>query len=96
MILFKGYGRDRESDWSYRFISTCPLYSKALDISIGSLCQSGWASAQPQTQFQGTGSSHELAALLLSENIKNSLFEAKLPLYVLFLGSGLNIFRQQA
>ena len=32
--------------------------------------ESGWATAQAETQFQGTGSSHELAALLLTETIK--------------------------
>ena len=51
VILFKGHGKDRESDRSYRFILTCPLCSKALDIYIGSLCQTGWAADQAETQF---------------------------------------------
>jgi hypothetical protein len=85
IILFKGHGKDRESDRSYRFISTCPLLSKALDIYVGGLCESGWAAAQASTQFQGPGSCHELAALLLTETIQYSMFELKLPLYVLYL-----------
>jgi hypothetical protein len=40
---------------------------------------------QADTQFQGTGSSHELAALLLTESIQFSLFSAKKPLFVIFL-----------
>ena len=69
MILHKGHGKDRESDRSYRTISTCPLILKALDKHVGHMFESGWASAQAETQFQGTGSSHELAALLLTETI---------------------------
>ena len=76
MILFKGHNKDRESDRSYRTISTCPFLSKALDKYVGGLCESGWAAAQAETQFQGTGSSHELAALLLTETIQHSLFPA--------------------
>ena len=30
-IIFKGHGKNKESDRSYRTISTCPLISKALD-----------------------------------------------------------------
>ena len=85
MILHKGHGKDRESDRSYRTISTCPLISKALDRYVGRLFESGWAAAQAETQFQGTGSSHELAALLLTETIQNSIFVQKQPIFVLFL-----------
>lgn len=85
MVLFKGHGKDRESDRSYRTISTCPFISKALDRYIGSLFESGWAAAQASTQFQGNGSSHELAALLVTEVIQHSLFVAKSPVFVLFL-----------
>ena len=85
MILYKGHGKDKESDRSYRTISTCPFLAKALDKYVGSLYESGWAEAQAPTQFQGTGSSHELAALLLSECIQYSLFTAKKPLFVIFL-----------
>ena len=85
MILHKGHGKDRESDRSYRTISTCPFLAKALDKYVGSLYESGWAAAQAETQFQGTGSSHELAALLLTECIQYSIFTAKKPLFVIFL-----------
>ena len=52
---------------------------------MGSLYESGWADAQAETQFQGRGSSHELAALLLTEAIQYSLFNSKQPLFVIFL-----------
>ena len=85
MILFKGHGKDRESDRSYRTISTCPLIAKALDRYVGSLFESGWVSAQAETQFQGSGSSHELAALLLTETIQYSLYVDQQPVLVLLL-----------
>ena len=85
MILHKGHGKDREADRSYRTISTCPLLAKSLDKYVGSLFESGWAAAQAETTFQGTGSSHELAALLLTECIQFSLFSAKKPLFCIFL-----------
>ena len=84
-ILFKGHGKDRESDRSYRTISTCPLVAKALDSYIGSLYSAGWADVQADTQFQGSGSSHELAALLLSESLNFSLFSLKQPMFLLLL-----------
>ena len=37
MILYKGHNKDKESDRSYRTISTCPLLGKCLDIYIGQL-----------------------------------------------------------
>ena len=84
-ILYKGHRKDKESDRSYRTISTCPLLAKALDSYVGSLYHDGWADAQAETQFQGSGSSHELAALLLTESVNFSLFTAKKPVYVLLL-----------
>ena len=85
MVLHKGHGKPKDEDRSYRTISTCPLLSKSLDKYIGSLYESGWAGVQAETQFQGTGSSHELAALLLTETIQFSLHSAKKPLFVLLL-----------
>ena len=85
MILYKGHGKNKESDRSYRTISTCPLVSKALDKHVGGLFESGWATAQAETQFQGTGSSHELAALLLTETIQFSLYFKKEPLFCILL-----------
>ena len=40
---------------------------------------------QPITQFQGQGSSHELASMLLTECIQFSLHSIKKPAYVLYL-----------
>ena len=85
MVLHKGHGKDKESDRSYRTISTCPFLAKALDKYVGSLYETGWVDAQAATQFQGTGSSHELAALLLTECIDFSLFSSKKPLFCIFL-----------
>ena len=84
-MQYKGHNTPKDSDRSYRTISTCPLLSKALDKYIGGLYKSGWAASQAVTQFQGPGSSHELAALLLSETIQHSVFQAKKPLFVLLL-----------
>ena len=84
-ILHKGHGKDKQSDRSYRTISTCPLLAKALDTYVGSLHKDGWASVQASTQFSGSGSSHELAALLLTEAILHSLYVLKLPLFILLL-----------
>ena len=44
-----------------------------------------WNSVKAPTQFQGEGSSHELAALLLTETIQYSLHVSKKPLYALYL-----------
>ena len=85
MVLHKGHSKPKDSDRSYRTISTCPLLSKSLDKYIGSLYESGWAAAQAETQFQGSGSSHELAALLLTESVQHAVFSAKKPLFVIML-----------
>ena len=84
-ILYKGHGKDKQSDRSYRTISTCPFIAKALDTYIGSIYKEGWASAQATTQFSGKGSSHELAALFLTEAILHSIHVLKLPLFLLLL-----------
>ena len=84
-IFYKGHKKDRTSDRSYRTISTCPLLAKALDIYIRILNNKLWNSQQADTQYQGEGSSHELAALLLTEAIQYSLFSSSQPLYVLYL-----------
>ena len=44
-----------------------------------------WKKEQALTQFQGRDSSHELAALLLTECISVSLNAKKKPVYVLYL-----------
>ena len=40
---------------------------------------------QAETQFQGSGSSHELAALVLTEAVQHAVFSAKKPLFVIML-----------
>ena len=87
-ILFKGHGKDKSSDRSYRTISTCPVVAKALDLYIRDLNIQEWNKKQAETQFQGEGSSHELAAVLLTETIQHSLYclyFLKQPLFTLYL-----------
>ena len=78
-------GKDKTSDRSYRTISTCPVVAKALDLYIRDLNINSWNQNQAETQFQGEGSSHELAAVLLTEAIQHSLYTLKQPCYILFL-----------
>ena len=84
-ILFKGHGKDKTSHRSYRTISTCPVIAKALDLYIRYLNITKWNLNQAETQLQGEGSSHELAAVLLTETIQHSLYTLKEPLYCLYL-----------
>ena len=84
-ILFKGHGKDRNIDKSYRTISTCPVVAKALDIHIRKQNINKWNQNQADTQFQGEGSSHELAAVLLTEVIQHSIFSLKKPAFILYL-----------
>ena len=84
-ILFKGHKKDKFSARSYRSISICPLIPKALDLYIRDLNLPAWNDDQAETQFQGEGSSHELAALLLTETIQHSLFNLKEPVFVIYL-----------
>ena len=85
LLLHKGHGKPRTSDRAYRTISTCPVLSKALDIYLHDLFIDLWNSAQAETQYQGSGSSHELASLLITECIQHSLFCSKKPVFMLFL-----------
>ena len=73
-ILHKGHGKDRTLSDSYRTISTCPFVSKALDTYVAQLYSPIWMKNQAETQFQGRGSNHELAALLLTETVQYSQF----------------------
>ena len=50
------------------------------DLSI-----EGWNEDQAPTQYQGSGMSHELASLLLTETVQHSLYISKRPVYALFL-----------
>ena len=84
-VLFKGHDRDKSLAKSYRTISSCPVVAKALDLHLRDLHLDSWDKCQPETQFQGQGSSHELASLLLTECIQYSLHSIKKPAYVLYL-----------
>ena len=85
LFLHKGHCKDKSSSRSYRTISTCPLLSKALDLYIRDLYLECWNQEQADTQFQGEGRSHELAALLLSETIQVSLNFLSEPIFLLYL-----------
>ena len=85
IVLCKGHGKDKTSNRSYRAISTCPLLTKSLDLYVCELNLDVWNEDQSETQFQGEGSSHELASLLVTECIQHSLHHLKEPLFVLFL-----------
>ena len=63
----------------------CPLLAKSLDLYIGQRYYQDWRAVQAPTQFQGEGSSHELASLLLSEVIRHKMFQDKGPIFALFL-----------
>ena len=85
LLLHKGHGKSRNIDRAYRTISTCPVVSKALDLYIRYLHEDKWSACQASTQYQGEGSCHELAALLLTELIQHSTNTLKEPAYFLFL-----------
>ena len=84
-ILYKGHNKDRSSDRSYRTISTCPFVSKALDKYISDLHSKEWNTHTAETQFQRQASSHDLAALTLTEVIQHSVNTLSMPAYVIFL-----------
>ena len=84
-ILFKGHLKDKTLAQSYRTISTCPLIAKGLDMFVRDLNLDKWKEDQSEVQFLGEGSSHELAALLLTETIQHSLFNLKQPIFVIYL-----------
>ena len=85
IMLHKGHGKPRGSSRSWRCISTCPLLAKALDLHMANLQRANWAAAAAPTQFMAPGSSHELAALLLTEAISYATNTLRTPLWVLFL-----------
>ena len=84
-VLYKGGTKDRKDAKSYRTISTCPLFAKALDLHVRKLSIESWNRSQALTQYQGDNMSHELAVLLLTETVQYTLFSSKMPLYALFL-----------
>ena len=84
LLLYKGHNKDRTLDTSYRTISTCPLLAKGLDLYVRDLFIDKWNGLQADTQYQGEGSNHELASLLVTEAVQVSK-SAKLPIFLLFL-----------
>ena len=85
LLLYKSHGKEKTLDSSYRTISTCPLLAKSLDLYVRELFIDKWNCQQAKTQYQGEGSSHELASVLLTETIQHSKFTLKQPIYLLFL-----------
>ena len=85
LIFYKGHSKQKSSHRSYRTISTCPFLSKCIDLYLRDLYHHHWDAAQATTQFQGSGSNHELASLLVTEVIQHSLYVAKRPVYLLAL-----------
>ena len=85
LIFYKGHNKPKTSDRSYRTISTCPLWAKAVDLYLRDLYHHHWDQCQAPTQYQGRGSSHELAALLVTEVIQYSMNVAKKPVFLLAL-----------
>ena len=85
VIIFKGHNKDKNSDRSYRTISTCPLIAKSLDMYVKGLYVDILDKNQASTQYFGTGSSHELASLLVTEGIQFSLYNSDKPIFLLFV-----------
>ena len=56
-----------------------------MDLYIRELFIDDWNLDKAETQYQGEGSSHELAAVLLTEVIQHSLYTNKEPVYCLYL-----------
>jgi hypothetical protein len=85
LILYKGHNKEKTSDRAYRTISTCPFMAKATDLYLRDLYHTHWDNCQADTQYQGPGSNHELAALLVTEVIQHSLNVSKRPVFLLAL-----------
>ena len=84
-VLYKGHKKDKTLASSYRTISSCPFVAKALDTYIRELSLDDWEAAQSQVQFLGSGKSHELGAVLLTEVIQHSIHINNGPVFCLFL-----------
>ena len=85
IVLLKGHKKDKNCDRSYRTISTCTVVAKGLDLYLRDLHKDSWNLVQAETQFQGEGSSRDLAAILLTETIEHSLHSLEEPVFVLYL-----------
>ena len=51
IILYKGHRKNKNSDRSYRTISTSPVIAKSLDLYLRDLCQDLWDDTQASTQY---------------------------------------------
>ena len=85
LFLHKGHKKDKTLDSSYRTISTCPLVAKGLDMYVRDLSLDKWNSIQASTQYQGEGSSHELAAIAVTEAIQHSRYSLAQPIFLLLV-----------
>ena len=85
LLLYKGHSKERTLDFSYRTISTCPLVAMGLDILVRDHSIEKWNIQQAATQYQGEGSTHELASLLITELIHHSKFASRKSIFLLFL-----------
>ena len=59
--------------------------AKGLDLYVRDIFIDDWNSVQADTQYQGEGSSHELASLLITEVIQHSKYTSLMPIFLLFL-----------
>ena len=50
LILYKGHKKDKNSDRSYRTISTCPFLSKAIGLYLRDLYQHHWDACTAPTK----------------------------------------------
>ena len=85
LIYYKGHQKDKNSDRSYRTISTCPFVAKVLDLYMRDLYQNKWDTCTAPTQYQAPGSCHELASIMITEVVQYSLHIRDLPVYLLVL-----------
>ena len=85
LILYKGHNKEKTSHRSYRTISTCPILAKGLDLYLRDMYREVWDAPSAPTQYLATGSSHELAALLVTEIVQYSLNVSDKPVYLLVL-----------
>ena len=92
-ILYKGHRKKKTLDRSYRTISSCPFLAKSIDFYLRDLYSDCWDSKQATTQFQGQGSDHELASLLVTEVLQYSMNVSNKPLYVLTLDAQSAFYR---
>ena len=84
-MIHKGAGKSPELDCSWRSLSCCELVAKILDSYIVELYGARWLNVQAQNQFQGPGSSPELALVAVTEAISYSVNVKKSPLFLLLL-----------